>query len=346
MTDSDEFVDKTVPDSLRQLAGYWLPVLRAADLKQRPQSVQLLNIPLVVFRRSDGPASLLDRCSHRGVALSEGRIVSNCVQCPYHGWQFNGQGRCVKRPGPVDVMTNGNSVPAFDVTEYAGLVWVRLSNGGSAQPLQRPWSSNDDLQSFVWVDEIKCRLADGLENLLDATHTPFVHSGLVRSQTESKLFSAVVRVNKNMVEAEYVNEGKQEGMISKLFERDRAESFGRFLPPCLAELEYRSSRGVEFVLNSWFVPIDEQTQKVISVIYLRNSWIPLWIRKAIISPFFRRVLSQDCDILDLQRENIDRFGSQEYQLWEGDVMRGWIDKWLSTGDLSESSVEFELDFYL
>jgi phenylpropionate dioxygenase-like ring-hydroxylating dioxygenase large terminal subunit len=31
-----------------------------------------------------------DRCPHRAVALSEGRVEGGELHCAYHGWQWNG----------------------------------------------------------------------------------------------------------------------------------------------------------------------------------------------------------------------------------------------------------------
>lgn len=185
-----------------------------------------------------------------------------------------------------------------------------------------------------------------MENLLDGTHTPFVHSGLVRSQGKSQVFSVIVRVRDNMAEAEYLNEGKQAGWISRLFERNRSSSFGRFIPPCLAELEYTSTRGTEFVLNSYFTPIDSNQLQVHSAIYLRRSLIPMFLKRMLVTPFFRRVLRQDQHILRLQQQNIRRHDGPHFQSWEGDLLRGWIDTWLRTGELPQSDQEYRLDLNL
>ena len=67
-------------------------------------AVTIQNVPLVVFRgRAGAPAALVDRCPHRNVPLSEGRVTAEgTLECRYHGWQFDQHGACVDVPGLVD----------------------------------------------------------------------------------------------------------------------------------------------------------------------------------------------------------------------------------------------------
>ena len=56
---------------------------------------------LVVFRNSEGKARVLDAyCPHLGANLGiGGRVVGDCIECPFHGWQFDGQdGKCTRVP--------------------------------------------------------------------------------------------------------------------------------------------------------------------------------------------------------------------------------------------------------
>ena len=54
-----------------------------------------------MFRGEDGKAYVLDAyCPHLGANLAVGgQVVGNCIECPFHGWRFNGNdGKCVKIP--------------------------------------------------------------------------------------------------------------------------------------------------------------------------------------------------------------------------------------------------------
>lgn len=330
----------------QQLRRHWLVVCTTKELKRQPIARTVLGVPLVIFRDGSSVHAVLDRCSHRNAPLSAGRIHDGCIQCPYHGWRFNGKGHCVQRPGILDTPPQETAIESFPTTSCNNFIWVCLSQNPDEPPASRPWFAKQGFGNFTWIDCIDASFGDALENLLDATHTPFVHSGLVRSESSQQLFSAIVRVKNGIVEAEYIDEGKQAGWISKLFERNRSSSFGRFIPPCIAELEYTSKSGTEFVLNSYFTPESPDRLRVYSTIFLRRTWTPLLLKRLIITPFFKRVLAQDQQILKLQQDNIRRFGKPDYSFWDGDLLRGWIDTWLQTGHLPEFESDTRIDFRL
>ena len=61
----------------------------------------ITGLNLAVFRGEDGRVHALDAyCPHMGANLGAGgRVVGNCVECPFHGWKFRGDdGKCVSVP--------------------------------------------------------------------------------------------------------------------------------------------------------------------------------------------------------------------------------------------------------
>jgi phenylpropionate dioxygenase-like ring-hydroxylating dioxygenase large terminal subunit len=236
-------------------------------------------------------------------------------------------------------------VPCFAVQETDGLIWVALEPSNDHQPYRSRWSTDSTLESVVWRDEVKADWLDAIENLLDATHTPLVHRGLVRSLENKQRIRALIRVDSRMIEVEYQGEGKQQGWISKLLERDRTTSFGRFHLPCVAELEYRSSRGPEFCLNSYFTPMDSEKILVHTELYWRRGKIPGWFKRGLLTPLFRRVFHQDARILRMQLQSAKLHPAERYLHWEGDFVRGWIETWLRSGALptiSDRIIELEI----
>src|SRR5262245_26076824 len=82
--------------SVARLARHWYVACRSGALGRRPVARTVLGVPLVLFRdAAGGAAALLDRCPHRNVPLSLGHVVpEGHLECAYHGWQFDGTGRC------------------------------------------------------------------------------------------------------------------------------------------------------------------------------------------------------------------------------------------------------------
>ncbi len=49
-------------------------------------------------------------------------MVDGCIQCPYHGWQYDGSGNCTKMPSTA--FCRGITVSTLPVAEAEGFVWV------------------------------------------------------------------------------------------------------------------------------------------------------------------------------------------------------------------------------
>ncbi|MEN9221629.1 MAG: Rieske 2Fe-2S domain-containing protein, partial [Thermostichus sp. BF3_bins_97] len=110
-----------------QLRNFWYPVCRVGDLESGPLRFVLLGSPLVLWADGwGGVFALADRCCHRTARLSQGQVVEGALQCPYHGWQFDGGGRCVRVPQICGQIPESYRVPAYAAQVAYGYVWVAL----------------------------------------------------------------------------------------------------------------------------------------------------------------------------------------------------------------------------
>src|SRR3954452_23645312 len=83
--------------ALEQSTSAWFPVARAADVGTKPVPVGGAGQSYVVVRlRPGGEVSAFPaRCPHRLVPLAAGTVVDGRLQCSYHGWRVDAEGRCV-----------------------------------------------------------------------------------------------------------------------------------------------------------------------------------------------------------------------------------------------------------
>ncbi|XP_072144160.1 cholesterol 7-desaturase nvd-like [Dermacentor andersoni] len=83
----------------------WIPVLESAQLQTgEVKALNVIGLELVAFRTEDGVAHVLDAyCPHLGAHLGVmGRVVGDCIECPFHGWRFQGDtGACTHVPYAV-----------------------------------------------------------------------------------------------------------------------------------------------------------------------------------------------------------------------------------------------------
>lgn len=163
--------------------NFWYAAAWSKDLAQAPVRVRMLDHDFVLFRDAQGQAHCLsDTCIHRGASLSAGKVKGDRVQCPYHGWQFDGSGRVCKipslGPGSENKVPSRGQVDAYPVAEKFGLIHVFL---GDLPADQRPpvmdlpeWEQPGWRPTFVdyaWTTNYE----RNIENGLDPAHNEFVH---------------------------------------------------------------------------------------------------------------------------------------------------------------------------
>tara|TARA_E500000331_G_scaffold113636_1_gene110662 strand:+ start:2370 stop:3485 length:1116 start_codon:yes stop_codon:yes gene_type:complete len=162
--------------------NFWYPVILGEELKDEPVKVRMLGQNFVVFRDSEGnPNTLHDICIHRGASLSEGLIKKDCIQCPYHGWQFDGKGECKKIPslGKDAEIPKRAKIDAYPTEEKYGIVFAFLGELPKSQrPPIMPIEELDDEEGWrpnYLTYEAKINYERSIENGLDAAHNEFVH---------------------------------------------------------------------------------------------------------------------------------------------------------------------------
>lgn len=138
-----------------------------------------LNEDVVIFRKEDGtPVALEDRCAHRRLPLSKGRLIGDNLQCGYHGLVYDCTGACIKIPGQ-DRIPKGAGVKAYPVVEKHRYLWIWMGDPALADPSTIP--------DFHWLDDpglgvsnIKFRHDAHvhliIDNLMDLSHLAYVHS--------------------------------------------------------------------------------------------------------------------------------------------------------------------------
>lgn len=222
--------------------GYWQAVARSSDLRRKPLRVLVNDRAIVLFRTSDGVSALHDRCPHRHVELSKGRVVGDTIECPYHGWRFAGDGNCVEMPGCIAAIPKARAA-RYVTTEKDGAIFLAQEPISDA-PYTHVMQGQDIVTRMV-KSETRSTLVDAAENILDATHTHFTHKGLLRGLSDKRYRVQVeVTAGDDWVQASYTGEDRQHGFISKILDGSRVKTMGRYRRSGIAELEYWGPRGL------------------------------------------------------------------------------------------------------
>jgi phenylpropionate dioxygenase-like ring-hydroxylating dioxygenase large terminal subunit len=170
----------------------WYPVHYLEDLdKSKPTPFTLLGQDIVIWwdKQSNSWKAFEDKCPHRLVPLSEGRISDDgLLECPYHGWAFAGNGQCERIPqqeeGDKGETSKRACVSSFATTERQGMLFVYGGNPENGEktkiPIVEPLEESPD--DWIVIGTFRDLPYDAftlLENVLDASHVPFTHHNTV-----------------------------------------------------------------------------------------------------------------------------------------------------------------------
>src|SRR6266480_2486452 len=139
------------------LRNYWYPVLQSEELPQgKPVGFMALGEPLVAWRDAKvKPCVVRDRCPHRSIKLSVGRVYDGNLQCILHGLRFDGEGRCVLIPWDEEEnrRRKAPSVAAYPAQELGGYVWSFLGDARAFPPPPLEREVPEELtkpDEFIW----------------------------------------------------------------------------------------------------------------------------------------------------------------------------------------------------
>lgn len=304
----------------------WYPVCRSRDLANRPISITLFSTPIVLFRdgKSGAPAALLDRCPHRNVPLSMGKVKGTQIQCAYHGWEFDAKGECCAVPGLVgEVRSRERGVPSFAARESQGFVWVygREDTTPQNEPYVFPHANERGYTSVSDVLDVRASLHAVAENALDVPHTAFLHGGLFRNASRARReIEVIVRRTSDRVEAEYVGESRPPGIVARFLAPRGGEviHYDRFILPCVAQVEYKLGDS-HLCISAALSPVEDYVTRLF-VMFTFKLPIPGALVTPILRPFAMRVFKQDATMLARQTETIERFGEERYKFTEIDIL--------------------------
>ncbi|HXH84737.1 MAG TPA: aromatic ring-hydroxylating dioxygenase subunit alpha [Candidatus Tectomicrobia bacterium] len=302
---------------------HWYIAAASVELGRRPLACVVLGEPLVLFRDADGrPAALLDRCAHRNMALSAGRVAGGCIECPYHGWRYDRAGRCTGIPA-ADGAGAAPAVPrvrAYQATESDGYVWVFAGEGPAPRaPFRFPHLREPGWTSFRMRTRFTASAVACLENFLDCPHTVFVHRGLFRAR-DARPLRARVRRYADRVEADFVDEAPARSVVSALFfpRAGRLTHTDRFMLPAISRVDYRFGPDRHFIITSQCTPVSDEETDVHTVVTFRTGRVGPLVR-LLLEPICRRIIRQDVLILARQTAQLRGFGGPRFTVVETDL---------------------------
>jgi phenylpropionate dioxygenase-like ring-hydroxylating dioxygenase large terminal subunit len=189
------------------LLNDWHPVASLDQLAERPiLPVRLLGEDLVIWRSEDQIHVWRDLCIHRGSRLSLGRSDGQTLRCPYHGWTYGVDGRCVHMPAhPNQTPPAKAQVQTYCAQEKYGLIWACLGEPANDVPSFPEGEDGRFAQAVCGpYSHLRAHGPRLIENFLDASHFPFVHEGVLGDPDQPEIGDYNTYINDNGVASDPV----------------------------------------------------------------------------------------------------------------------------------------------
>ncbi len=330
------------------LDRYWYAACASSELKRNKVVARtVLGLPLALFRNAvGGVGAMLDRCPHRNVPLSAGRVVGDNLECAYHGWQFDRLGTCRRVPGHCgDHEHPSRDATSLPVIEQDGFVWVWPRP--DEEPAGEPFRLRGQLPGYTTVHRsvlFPGTVHQAIENALDVPHTAFLHRGLFRGTGKTNRIKAVITRSDSMVQAEYIGEPRPEGLAARILAPGggTVQHWDRFHMPCVAEVEYRLGDDSHFIVTSLMTPEQDFVTRAHAVVSFKLP-LPGWLVRPLIFPIAMQVFKQDAVILGKQTEVVRQFGGERFVSTEIDLLGGQIWRLMRRGAKGRAGSEMEPD---
>lgn len=298
------------------IQNQWYVAAFSSDLGDGLLARTICGEPVVFFRDREGvPVGLEDRCPHRRLPLSLGRLIGGEIECAYHGLRLTPSGHCTFAPGLSRKMP-GAIARTHVVEERDGFLWMWIGEKAKADRGLIPDYSWHRRDGWEWDDfhvRIEGEYRLGVDNLLDLSHATYVHATNVGNAAVSTIDPEVV-VGVDSVEVKRsmrdVENSRTMGELTGLPRSDNLRAT-IFRPPADIRIEtiyLRDAPGEAPVRREIQVvtPLTPETGRSHHqfLAHCRNFVVPPERRKAFVADI-EKVLAEDKFVIEAQQRAIE-----------------------------------------
>jgi vanillate O-demethylase monooxygenase subunit len=169
------------------LRNTWYAAAWSHEISRTPLARTFLGEKVVMYRKQDGGLIAMGSvCPHRFAPLHKGKLHGDALACPYHGLQFGEGGACVHNPHG-DLKHHRLSVKGYPLVERYSTAWIWMGDPALADEAkipEFPAHSDPKFRSVYGYLPLKGNYQLVSDNLLDLSHTQYLHSSLTIDDKE------------------------------------------------------------------------------------------------------------------------------------------------------------------
>ncbi len=296
----------------------WYVAAASHEVDRTPLARPVCGEPIVFFRTGDGVVhALADRCIHRRMPLSKGRLSGDRLVCGYHGFAYRADGKCVTVPGQ-DRVPRRAAVRAYPAVEKYGWIWVWTGPAEAADTALMPAMPGLDEDGWVpFRDHLRVRAHYQLlvDNLIDLSHETYVHASSIGDHAVAETPIAARREGDEVFVDRIMRDVPPPPFFAAAAGSDTnidRYQLVHFQPPCYVHVEVRAvppgcgdpDAGVRFFVLDCLTPETENTTNYFWAVSRNfrladDSYGEWW------HGIVRGIFDEDRDVLETQQASIE-----------------------------------------
>ena len=317
-----------------QLRENWYIACLSSELSSgRLLTRTLYDRSYVLFRDSSGaPKAFPDRCLHRAAKLSAGTCRNGKLTCPYHGWEYDAEGRVTMIPseGPQPVQRDLR-LKALHCIEQDGCVWVWLGDASPTSPSPAwrfPKLEDSGWTHYFMITDFQNEATHLAENFMDVPHTIFVHKSWFRTQALREV-PIELEVQNGRVLVTYQQPNDAIGWTHLLVNPKRRPMHhtDEFIYPNITRVDYTFGDEHGFIINSQITPVGTLSSRVYTYIAYRTGapWLTRLL-KPVFRFYTRVVIEQDVRIMANQGSSLREDFKADFKATDADEIHLAIER--------------------
>ena len=257
----------------------WYVIGESKELKKnKPFKATVWDNNYVIWKDIKGKYQALDDvCPHKAASLAGGEIINGNVMCPYHGYEFNSDGKLMKVPGMCFRQSSVYNTAKYDIVEKYGWVYLNVydksKNNETTTFKENIFIEEDAYNSTKAVYqnmEYNCYSRILSENSLDIMHIAYVHT-FGNSEDPSPTYEdPPKRVGKYHYKTSYNYLSGKDSLANKIFDVEKLRVENEFILPHTTIARVYFGDFVSTVVT-FAQPISENKCKLFVKTY-RNFW--------------------------------------------------------------------------
>ncbi len=261
------------------IKNQWYGILDSKEVKKgKLTGVTRVGEKLVLWRNEAGEVfCIFDRCCHRGASLCKGKLENDRVHCPFHGFQYEGNGKVALIPanGKNNPVPERYQVNSYKVVDRYGVIWLWFGESNEA-PEEIPFF-NELSEGFSYggfSENWGVHYTRAVENQLDVVHLPFVHTDSIGRGNHTLVNGPVVEWEKNRMTF-YVDNILDDGKTIPL-KASEIKNYKQFFHLQLQMPNiWQNIISEDIRIVAIFAPVDEENTHIYLRFYQRFMKVPI-----------------------------------------------------------------------